>query len=429
MRRHSLHLVVQIAAIVLMTSCALPPPTLQPTLSPNTSPRSVEYAPLPTPAEPVRLQHSEGHLAFGINLLRQLAAQKPNENVFISPPNIALALGMAANGAGGETLAEMLRVLGGEAATLDQLNADYLALRSLLSRDQAGLLLDSAASVWLRRGFTPKSSYLERVQQVFGARAEALDFNDPAALGAINRWVSERTRGRIPQVVDQVPAEVVMLLVAAIYFKGDWQTPFDEKATQDQPFTLASGAQVQVPLMFQSGKFAHVRGEGFQAVRLPYVGGDMWMTVLVPDEGRALSELINALDAAQWQSWSQQFVRREGDVFLPRFRLRYRAGLNEALVALGIERAFAPERADFRNMADEPLFINAVRHEAFLEVNEQGSEAAAATTVEMGITAFMPETERFVLRADRPFLVVIEDRRVNVPLFLGAVFDPTRESI
>lgn len=400
----------------------------QPVPSPlpeQTSPPQGEPTSAPVPAAPVSLQRPVEHLSFGLALLRQLAAQAPGENVFLSPPNIALALGMAANGADGETLAEMVKTLGGEGATLEQLNADYAALQTLLRRNDADVQLDSAASVWIRQGFEPKPSYLERVRQVFGAGAESLDFNSPAALEAINGWVRDRTRGRIPTVVDQLPPEVMMLLITAIYFKGNWQTRFDAQATQDQPFTLENGAQVQVPLMFQSGKFEHFRSEGVQAVRLPYGDGTMWMTVVVPDEGQSLGDLLRTLDTARWQTWAQLFARREGEVFLPRFRLRYNAGLNGALNALGIRQAFDRTTADFRNMASMPLFISDVRHQSFLEVNEQGSEAAAATTIEMGITAFMPESERFVLRADRPFLVAIEDRRVSVPLFLGAIFDPT----
>lgn len=385
--------------------------------------------PTALPNTPIALRHAEAHQTLGFGLLRQLVERSPNKNVFISPPNISTALGMAANGARGQTLQEMLDVLG-KGADLDSLNEDYRALRALLNRESAGLILASGNAAWVRAGVDLYPEYEASVREVFGAPVAALDFDSPSAPQAINQWAATATRGRIPTIVDRLPPELVLFLASAIYFKGDWQVKFNPGETQNQPFTLVDGSQVQVPLMFRSGRFTYLKGDGFQAARLPYADGSMWMTVVVPDEGRALSELIAGLTAERWREWSAQWQpNRQGSVFLPRFRVRYSASLNEALSALGMRRAFAPNAADFSGMRPVPpnLFISFVRHQSFLEVNEEGSEAAAVTSIGVGITSIQIDEPPFVLRADRPFLLLIEDSRVDVPLFIGAIFNPLAE--
>ncbi|MCS6773966.1 MAG: serpin family protein [Thermoflexales bacterium] len=411
----------------------------QPPLQPRQPAAPAEPLPAPTslpltnptslPDTPIALKHAEAHQTFAFGLLRELVSRSSGNNVFISPPNIALALGMAANGARGQTLQEMLDLLG-KGADLDSLNQDYRALQVLLNRESAGLVLTSGNAAWVRAGVDLYPEYEAQVRKVFGVPVVALDFNSPSAVEAINQWASTATRGRIPVIVEQIPPELVLFLASAIYFKGDWQVKFDERETQDQPFTLADGSQVQVPLMFRSGKFTYLKGDGFQAARLPYADGSMWMTVVVPEEGRTLNDLVAGLTAERWRTWTAQWQpNREGSVFVPRFRMRYDAELSEPLSALGMRQAFDRNAADFSGMRPVPpnLFISFVRHQSFLEVNEQGSEAAAVTSIGVGITAVQIDEQPFVLRADRPFLLMIEDSRVDVPLFIGAIFNPLAE--
>lgn len=362
---------------------------------------------------------------FGFALLHQLREAEEGKNVFFSPTSITLALAMTYNGAAGETEQAMAKVMSLEEISKEELNQAAMELRQSLQSADPKVELTIANSLWARQGISFKKQFLETNRQYFGAQVSVLDFGDPTALQTINRWVEGNTRGKITKIVDSIPASTVMFLINAIYFNGKWQKPFDKSLTQEKPFHLANGEQKRVPMMAQTGKFPYLKGEGFQMVSLPYGAGRLSMVVVLPDEGISLNEWLKSLDAKSWKEWTPKLVTTDGELQLPRFKTEYDKTLNDALKSLGMAVAFDPHRADFTGMRDErDLFLEKVHHKAVVEVNEEGTEAAAVTSVQVGITSVQQPRPPFKMIVDRPFFFAIRDTRTGMVLFMGAVVEP-----
>jgi len=362
---------------------------------------------------------------FALELTVQLGRQDAGQNVFLSPANVAIALAMTANGARGETLQSMLSALNLNTLDLETVNSNFAALQALLVRDEPGATIAIANALWARAGVAFNADFLQRTQRFYDARVEALDFDQPDAPKTINEWVRRQTNDKIPAVVERIPEEIILLLMSAIYFNGKWETPFNPEFTQDRPFYLLNGTTKELPTMYRSDDFEYLKGDGFQAVRLPYAGGGVRMVIILPDADRTLAQLTDQLSIENWESWREQFSVKEGQLYLPRFTTRYDAQLNEALKAMGMATAFDGGRADFSGMRPIPpnVFISQVRHVAYVDVNEAGTEAAAVTSVEMGITSAMP-TETFLMQVDRPFFFAIEETSTGSILFTGLITEP-----
>jgi len=362
---------------------------------------------------------------FALELTVQLGRQDAGQNVFLSPANVAVALAMTANGARGETLQSMLSALNLNTLDLETVNSNFAALQALLVRDEPGATIAIANALWARAGVAFNADFLQRTQRFYDARIEALDFDQPDAPKTINEWVRRQTNDKIPAIVERIPEEIILLLMSAIYFNGKWETPFNPEFTQDRPFYLLNGTTKELPTMYRSDNFEYLKGDGFQAVRLPYAGGGVRMVIILPDADRTLTQLMDQLSIENWESWREQFSVKEGQLYLPRFTTRYDKQLNQALSAMGMTEAFDDGRADFSGMRPVPpaLFISQVRHVAYVDVNEAGTEAAAVTSVEMGITSAMP-TETFLMQVDRPFFFAIEETSTGSILFTGLITEP-----
>ncbi len=362
---------------------------------------------------------------FALELTVQLGRQDAGQNVFLSPANVAIALAMTANGARGETLQSMLSALNLNTLDLETVNSNFAALQALLVRDEPGATIAIANALWARAGVAFNADFLQRTQGFYDARIEALDFDQPDAPKTINEWVRRQTNDKIPAVVERIPEEIILLLMSAIYFNGKWETPFNPEFTQDRPFYLLNGTTKELPTMYRSDDFEYLKGDGFQAVRLPYAGGGVRMVIILPDADRTLAQLMDQLSIENWESWREQFSVKEGQLYLPRFTTRYDKQLNQALSAMGMTEAFDDGRADFSGMRPVPpaLFISQVRHVAYVDVNEAGTEAAAVTSLEMGITSAMP-TETFLMQVDRPFFFAIEETSTGSILFTGLITEP-----
>jgi serine protease inhibitor len=362
---------------------------------------------------------------FALELTVQLGRQDAGQNVFLSPANVAVALAMTANGARGETLQSMLSALNLNTLDLETVNSNFAALQALLVRDEPGATIAIANALWARAGVAFNADFLQRTQRFYDARIEALDFDQPDAPKTINEWVRRQTNDKIPAIVERIPEETILLLMSAIYFNGKWETPFNPGFTQDRPFYLLNGTTKELPTMYRSDDFEYLKGDGFQAVRLPYAGGGVRMVIILPDADRTLTQLMDQLSIENWESWREQFSVKEGQLYLPRFTTRYDKQLNQALSAMGMTEAFDDGRADFSGMRPVPpaLFISQVRHVAYVDVNEAGTEAAAVTSVEMGITSAMP-TETFLMQVDRPFFFAIEETSTGSILFTGLITEP-----
>ncbi|MGQ9791012.1 MAG: serpin family protein [Armatimonadota bacterium] len=362
---------------------------------------------------------------FGFALLQELRAGDKEGNILLSPVSVTLALAMTYNGAAGETEQAMAKAMYLNGMDKEALNQAVLDLRQSLQKAGPNVELTIANSLWARQGETFKQQFLQTNQRYFDAQVRVLDFNDPNAPGTINRWVDSHTKGKIKKIVQDIPSNTVMFLINAIYFNGKWQKPFDKALTQLKPFHLASGEQKPVQMMKQEGRFAYLKGEGFQMISLPYGGGRLSMVIALPDEGVRLAEWLDTLDAEKWKEWTSRLAMAEGELQLPRFKMDYDKTLNNALKSLGMEVAFICGRADFTRMGEGPdLFIQKVHHKAVVEVNEEGTEAAAVTSVQVGVKSVQLPRPPFKMVVDRPFLFAIRDTRTGIVLFLGAVYEP-----
>jgi serpin B len=366
---------------------------------------------------------------FAARLLALVAERDAGKNIFLSPASAQLALSMVYNGAAGDTRRAMAEALGIGDMSLDAFNRQNQALLARLGA-KGPVTVEVANSLWAKAGvpFTP--AFLERTRTVYGAEVASLDLGSPAAMKRINRWVSDRTHRRIPTILDR-PSSGVLVLLNAVYFKGAWATPFEKRATSDGPFRLARGQTVQRPMMRDRGRYGYARGDGFQALRIAYTGGNQSMYVLLPDSGVAVSALHKELAGAASERW-RRMTYEEVILALPRFRLEYEADLMASLEGLGMGVALDPNRADFGGMAPAAylargrLYISGAKQRTFVAVNEEGTEAAAVTKVEMDAGAAPPavrvEPKRFIV--DRPFLVVIRDETTGATLFVGQIVDP-----
>jgi serine protease inhibitor len=365
----------------------------------------------------------EANNDFGFRLFAALVPGPPDENVFISPASIATALAMTYNGAAGETKTAMAEALGVAGVDLDDLNRANESLKDLLENIDAKVQLDIANSLWAREGIEFRDDFLQRNKRYYGAEVRALDFNSPGAVKTINKWVSHHTNGRIKGIIERIPPTFVLYLINAIYFKGEWKDKFDKGDTRERDFHLADGSTARHPMMSRHGDYPYYRGEGFAGVALPYGDGRAAMYILLPDEGVTLTELLGRLDAQSWEEWVGGFHEREGLVSIPRFTSEYGVELCDALEQLGMGIALT-EAADFTGMHSEGgLWIGEVMHKTYVDVNEEGTEAAAATSVGMERAASMDEPFTFI--ADRPFFYAIRDNETEAILFMGVLLSPS----
>jgi serpin B len=367
--------------------------------------------------------------AFAFDFLREVVrAEDPAANVFVSPLSASMALGMTLAGAEAGTFEAMREALRLGGLERQEIGTSYRSLIDLLSGLDPSVRMEIGNSVWHRIGFTLEDSYVSEVERDFLARVEALDFDDPAAADVINGWVDEATDGLIEAIVDPPIDPLTMaFLINAIYFEGQWTTRFDPTRTRSGDFARPDGSTVSVPFMWMSDRaFPYASTPAYQAIDLPYGGEAFSMTVLLPSGDASVEDLIESLDADAWAGIISGMGERELMVGLPKFRLEYGKTLNGVLQALGMGVAFDPAAADFSRMHRDALnlqlHISAVKQKAFVEVDEEGTRAAAVTSVEVGITSAPPS---FV--ADRPFVFAIRERLSGTLLFTGVVRDPSAD--
>jgi serpin B len=371
---------------------------------------------------------ASANIGFAFKLLNQLAKNQPGTNIFISPYSAATVLQMACNGAGGQTKTEMQQVLGTTGLAAEAVNAANKDCDRSINSQGTNVVLTAANAIWYQKGILVRPAFVSCNQQFFGATVDALDFGDPRSNGIINAWASEKTHGKISGIADGlIDADTRLVLANAVYFKGKWQVPFDVKATKDRVFHFQAGRQKQVPMMEQTRTFDYRRGSGYQAVRLRYQGWVLAMYIFLPDAGSSPEKLISIMTGDTWQRITEPgFSERQGTVMLPRFKLEYVVELKQPLNALGMRAAFG--KADFSGISDRSLSISAVRQKAFVEVNEEGTEAAAVTAITQSEGIDMNPPKPFQMIVDRPFLFLIEDQRTKTILFMGVVFDPGASS-
>lgn len=365
--------------------------------------------------------------SFSFRLLKELNKEQPAKNIFVSPYSASTALQMVCNGAGGRTKAEMAQVLGTTDLQQNAINAATLEIQKSLDAAGTNIILNTANALWCRKGVSIKPAFIAGNQQFFRATIESLDFDNPQTVDIINGWVTEKTHGKISSILQgPIDPATELFLANAIYFKGKWEEPFDANATKNRVFRLRGGAQKELPMMEQSRHFDYRRGSGYQAVRLAYEDSALSMYIFLPDENSSPEKLLSIMNGDNWQRITKPgFNDHDGMLRLPKFRIEYGVQLNQPLKALGMKQAFDTHAADFPGIADHGLFISDALQKAFVEINEKGTEAAAATMMTMPANGIeMNPPPPFHMIVDRPFLFLIEDQNTGTILFMGVIFDP-----
>jgi serine protease inhibitor len=364
---------------------------------------------------------------FAFELFRAIElGETPDANVFISPLSVGMALGMTVNGAAGETRDSMLAALELAGMPMDEVNRGYRGVIALLRGLDPAVAFTLANSIWYRTGITPGQAFLDATRTWFDAQVQSLDFGAAGAAQTINDWVNAQTRGKIPEIVDDpIPDSVIMYLINAIYFKGSWTQRFDPALTHDAPFTLRSGATVTAAMMEHKdpAPAGYYVGDGVTVVDLPY-GGQAWsMTIVLPGSAAGIDSLAAGLTQERWDGWMAGLDSTPVIVTMPKFKLTFDRELHPALAALGMEVAFCTSgTADF-SLLYPGACITRVKHKTFVDVDEEGTEAAAVTSVEIGVTCAGCGGPPHVV-VDRPFLVAIRERLTGTILFLGKVMNP-----
>ncbi len=374
----------------------------------------------------VEQEKAESDNRFAFELFRTATANLgTNENAMLSPLSVGMALAMTNNGANGETrnaIGKALKFDGFDAATI---NTYYQKLAADLPLLDPRTTLDIANSIWYRQGFDVLPDFLDVNREFYKAEVAALDFADSGAPNTINDWVSEKTKKKIPTIIDgKIPSGMVMYLINAVYFKGAWEQRFDKKQTGKETFTRADGTTLQTDFMHVKHTFNVAATDAVEAIELPYGDKKFSMVILKPRAGVDFAQLTEKLRGTDlWSTLASSFRPLEVQLALPKFKFSYENKLNDELSGMGMGIAFTPA-ADFSGISTAPLTISEVKHKSFIEVNEEGTEAAAVTSVGMVLTS-LPQVYTF--NADRPFLFAIREMKTGLILFIGQVNDPSVE--
>lgn len=365
---------------------------------------------------------------FGIEIFKSvLQKEADSSNVFISPVSISLALAMTYNGAEGTTKEAMEKTLRKSDYSFNEINQLYKNLmQGLLSVDPK-VTLEIANSIWYRQGFEVIPDFINVNRNYYKAEVNALDFNSPNSVLTINNWVSDNTNNKIDKIINEIPGDAVMYLINAIYFKGTWTYEFDKGKTTDRTFTLMNDSTVDLPFMEQETDLNYQHNDLFSAVELPYGKANYSMIVLLPNYGKTINDIIAGLNSDAWNSWTHDFNEQDVVVRLPKFRFQFKEKLNDALTDMGMGIAFT-NAADFTKINDKGgLKISKVLHKTFVEVNEEGTEAAAVTSVEIIYTSAEVPSALF-FNVNKPFLFIIREKESNAIIFIGRVMNPVWET-
>ena len=363
---------------------------------------------------------------FSAELFR--ASGKNPGNVMVSPASVYLALGMALNGAEGATKAAMLGAMAAPEQNLEDLNRASRGWAVSLSRKGAKTDLAIANSIWFDRDFRPAKVFLQRNADYYGAAARRLDFSDSKSPAVINGWVKESTRGTIDKIIEEIRRGDVMFLVNAVYFKSDWQAPFEREQTRKGAFR-APGRDVQADFMHRTGRMGWMQGLEARGVSLPYDDGQFAFFALLPDGGVSPREWLARQEPASLFGDIAGMMAPKAlftvELAMPKFESRYEDRLNDELIGMGLGIAFDPDRADFSGMNESRarnLYIGEVKHKTFVRVDEKGTEASAVTSIGIRATSIVTDTRKLVL--DRPFVYGIMDTNSGIPLFVGIMENP-----
>ena len=384
---------------------------------PDLTPKSITL----TAAAPQAIESSNG---FGIELFRKVA-EADAQNLMLSPLSASTALTMLLNGCGGDTYAQLQGTLKYPAPmTISDINEAYKSLVGQLLQADPKVKFTLANAIFYRNGFVVKNPFLTAMTSDYSATVEGLDFAAPSALATINKWASDNTAGKIPEVLREISADAVMFIMNALYFKGDWSYQFEKSGTQDRTFYPDGGSTVSVTTMNSEVGGKVVSGDNYKAVEMPYGRTNFTMIVIIPSE--TLGSFYTTLTPGVWNSITSGFDGTEEFgkliVQMPKFKFSYEKYLNQQLQAMGMVDAFIPIQANLSGISDQSIFVDFVKQNTFVQVDEEGTEAAAVTTIGINLTSMPPQPEQFII--DKPFVFAIRERTTNTLLFIGQVVNP-----
>ena len=366
------------------------------------------------------------HTRFAFRLFRELTREDETANVFFSPSSVMLCLALVHELATGETRHSMAKAL--EIADLDHvgIETELTTMKSAFSA-RPDAEVSFANALFLGRRAELASALQQQLRAQYDAELNTLDFSSPNAIATINAWVNTKTKGKIPQIVRQLSPLSALVALNAVYFKCRWLDPFRKELTRERPFHAGSGTIKQVPMMQQGGRYKYYEDSNVQVATLPY-RGNMSMCIGLPSENGDAKRFRHNLNSRLWESWVAKSKSMPGTIQLPRFRVDFDAELNRALMAMGMERAFDQDRAEFEHVKTDlpPVWLDRVVHRAVAEVNEEGTEAAAATIAHMTLGAVMHQKppKQFHMVVDHPFAALILDESTKAILFMGWIGDP-----
>ncbi len=373
---------------------------------------------------------TKGENSLGFSLFQKLSKSDPKTNLCISPISVGSVMSMLYDGAAGDTRKQIGQALEVGKLSGDQINQANKDLQSVLTNlDPKKVDLSIANSVWADAATPLSSDFVQKDQQFYGAKTTTMDFKAPEAPAEINDWVKSSTHGKIPTIVDTIPAGARLYVIDAVYFNGTWQKPFDKNKTQPQTFNLGDGTMEQVPMMSQTGSFGYFTNGEASGVVLPYGSGRLEMDVILPPAGQTLANFEKKLGPGALAAWMKSVKPTSLQVTMPTFQFSFASNLNDVLKAAGVVSAFDPTNADFSGMLDkmapagtQKLYLSEVKHKTFIDVNELGTEAAAVTSGQISTMSTLLPGIKFT--ADHPFVYFIRDNVTGAILFVGSVQDP-----
>lgn len=360
---------------------------------------------------------------FGFELFNQVIESDHTPNIMISPASVSIALGMAYNGAEGTTRDAFEEVLNYEGLERDEINEITKELIQVLLTNVQGNLMEIANSMWYDQGFPVEQEFIDLNTLYYDAELREIDFRKASAVNTINQWVSENTHGKIEKIIDAIDPAMMMILINAIYFNCVWEVEFDPEDTYPQPFYREDKSLFgEVEMMQVESTFNASFTEKFTAVELPYKNKKFSMFLFLPTEGNSLNQLIGQLDGPTWNQWLEDFSeRKDFSVTMPKFKFEYDRSMAEDLKAMGLEVAFT-DLADFSGISPVDLLISDVIHKTYVDVNEEGTEAAAVTAIVFETTSIGPVNG---IRLDRPYLFAITENSSKSIVFIGKVQEPS----
>ena len=386
-----------------------------------------------TPLSGEAIVLAESGNAFTLNLFQEIYQERSEENIFISPLSVDVALHMTANGAAGSTHTEMKEGLGTAGLSDEEANQAVHDLSAQLTGIDRAVTLSTANSIWFRDQYTLQAGFSELIQTYYDGWIEGLNFDQPNSKDRINGWVENQTRGKIKSLVEEVRGSDVMFLINATYFKANWQYQFDPQQTQEAPFYQEDGTAVSVPMMFSEGvKLRHYYDPSFRLLDIPYGNGQFSLVVLLPEAtAGSVASVMDQLTLVNLNQWIAQADTLTPQLYLPEFTTSFKMKLNEPLMRLGMVVPFNSRSADFSKFfqgVDGGLYLDRVIHQSFIEVNEQGTEAAAATVSTISSLSAASIPQPMSVRVDRSFVYLIREKHTQAILFVGTMLNPAESA-